>query len=39
MIFWLNVPLGLLAALLTHRSMKRLPRYERKHKLDIVGAR
>src|SRR4029077_1701710 len=38
MIFWLNVPFGLLAALLTHRAMKRLPRHERPHQLDIVGA-
>jgi EmrB/QacA subfamily drug resistance transporter len=37
-IFWLNVPLGLVAALLTHRAMKRLPRHERPHQLDIVGA-
>jgi EmrB/QacA subfamily drug resistance transporter len=37
-IFWLNVPLGLLAGLLTHRAMKRLPRHERPHQLDIVGA-
>jgi EmrB/QacA subfamily drug resistance transporter len=37
-IFWLNVPLGLLAVLLTHRAMKRLPRHERPHQLDIVGA-
>ncbi len=38
LIFWLNVPLGLIAALLTHRAMKRLPRHDRPHKLDIVGA-
>ena len=37
-IFWLNVPLGLLAALLTHHSMKLLPRHDRRHQLDIVGA-
>jgi MFS family permease len=37
-IFWLNVPLGLIATLLTHRAMKRLPRHERPHRLDIVGA-
>src|SRR6266540_6666914 len=37
-IFWLNVPLGLVAALLTHRSMKLLPRHDRPHQLDIVGA-
>ena len=38
LIFWLNVPLGLLAALLTSGSMKRLPRHERPHKLDLPGA-
>jgi EmrB/QacA subfamily drug resistance transporter len=37
-IFWLNVPFGLLAALLTSTSMKRLPRHERPHKLDMPGA-
>src|SRR5262245_37285898 len=37
-IFWLNVPFGLAAALLSNRAMKRLPRYERPHQLDIIGA-
>src|SRR6266849_5251522 len=37
-IFWLNVPLGLVAALLTHRSMKLLPRHDRPHQLDMAGA-
>jgi EmrB/QacA subfamily drug resistance transporter len=37
-IFWLNVPFGLVAALLTSTSMKRLPRHERPHKLDMLGA-
>jgi EmrB/QacA subfamily drug resistance transporter len=37
-IFWLNVPLGLAAALLTGRAMRRLPRHERPHRLDILGA-
>jgi EmrB/QacA subfamily drug resistance transporter len=38
LIFWLNVPFGLLAALLTYHAMKRLPRHERPHRLDMVGA-
>jgi EmrB/QacA subfamily drug resistance transporter len=38
LIFWLNVPLGLLAALLTYRAMRRLPRQDRRHRLDLVGA-
>src|SRR5438552_6364135 len=33
MIFWLNVPLGLLTALLAGKAMKRLPRHERPHQL------
>ena len=37
-IFWVNVPLGLIAALLTSRAMQRLPRHERPHRLDIPGA-
>jgi hypothetical protein len=37
-IFWLNVPLGLLTALLAGRAMKRLPRHERPHQLDFLGA-
>jgi EmrB/QacA subfamily drug resistance transporter len=37
-IFWLNVPFGLLAALLTNHAMKRLPRHERPHRLDLFGA-
>src|SRR5437588_3745020 len=37
-IFWLNVPFGFLAALITHRAMKRLPRHERRHRLDLFGA-
>jgi len=38
LIFWFNVPLGLIAAWLAHVQLKRLPRHERKHKLDIFGA-
>src|SRR5918992_4234460 len=38
MIFWLNVPLGLLAAALLNRSTRRLPAAGRKHKLDFLGA-
>src|SRR5258708_8866928 len=37
-IFWLNVPFGLTAALLTSTSMKRLPRHGRPHRLDMLGA-
>ncbi|HXF88705.1 MAG TPA: MFS transporter [Xanthobacteraceae bacterium] len=38
LIFWLNVPLGLLAAWLTQTYLKRIPRHERRHALDILGA-
>jgi EmrB/QacA subfamily drug resistance transporter len=38
MIFWLNIPLGLTAILLTLTLLRKLPRRERPHKLDFVGA-
>ena len=38
LIFWINVPLGLLAFLLSWTTLKRLPRHDRKHKLDVLGA-
>ena len=37
-IFWINVPLGLLAVYMAHHSLKGLPRHERKHRLDLIGA-
>ena len=38
MIFWINLPLGAAALLLTYKPLRRLPRHERRHKLDIAGA-
>jgi EmrB/QacA subfamily drug resistance transporter len=38
LIFWINVPLGLAAAFLTHRNLARIPRHDRRHKLDLLGA-
>src|SRR5262245_47467583 len=38
LIFWLNVPLGLGAALLINVYLARIPRHERRHKLDLLGA-
>ena len=38
LIFWINVPLGLGAALLTHIYLKNIPRHDRRHKLDVLGA-
>jgi EmrB/QacA subfamily drug resistance transporter len=37
-IFWINLPLGLIALLVTYATLHRLPRRERPHRLDIVGA-
>jgi EmrB/QacA subfamily drug resistance transporter len=37
-IFWMNIPLGLIAMALTLTLLRRLPRYERPHKLDFIGA-
>jgi EmrB/QacA subfamily drug resistance transporter len=37
-IFWINVPLGLAAAVLIHVHLARIPRHERKNKLDVLGA-
>jgi EmrB/QacA subfamily drug resistance transporter len=38
LIFWLNLPLGFIAAALTHIYLKRIPRHDRKHQLDMLGA-
>ena len=38
LIFWINLPLGLLALVLTDRYLRRLPRNDRPHKLDVAGA-
>jgi EmrB/QacA subfamily drug resistance transporter len=37
-IFWSNLPLGFLALAVTGTLLKRLPRHERPHKLDVLGA-
>jgi EmrB/QacA subfamily drug resistance transporter len=37
-IFWINVPLGLGALALSNRSLKRLPRHDRRRELDFLGA-
>jgi EmrB/QacA subfamily drug resistance transporter len=37
-IFWFNIPAGLLALFLTVVLLRRLPRHEKPHRLDIVGA-
>ena len=38
LIFWINLPLALAAAVTTYTRLKRLPRHERRHKFDIPGA-
>lgn len=38
MIFWINLPLGLAALAMTNGPLRRLPRHERPHKLDLPGA-
>lgn len=37
-IFWINLPLGLLSLLVSNVQLRRLPRRERRHRLDLVGA-
>jgi EmrB/QacA subfamily drug resistance transporter len=37
-IFWINLPLGLVAFAIAFQSLKKLPRFERPHKLDLLGA-
>ena len=37
-IFWLNVPLALAAAMLSNRQLKLVPVHERSHKIDLTGA-
>jgi len=38
LIFWSNLPMAIGSLLITSRLLRRLPRYERKHKLDFLGA-
>ena len=37
-IFWINLPLGLLALAMTNSLLKKLPRHEKPHRLDFPGA-
>ena len=38
LIFWINLPLGAVALVMTERALRRLPRHDRPHKLDVAGA-
>jgi EmrB/QacA subfamily drug resistance transporter len=37
-IFWINLPLGAVALVMTERALRRLPRHDRPHQLDVIGA-
>jgi EmrB/QacA subfamily drug resistance transporter len=37
-IFWMNIPLGMIAVVLTFTLLRSLPRHDRPHKLDFLGA-
>jgi EmrB/QacA subfamily drug resistance transporter len=37
-IFWINLPLGVVALVMTERALRRLPRHDRPHQLDLIGA-
>src|SRR5919109_1428364 len=37
-IFWINLPLCAVAYLLTQNVLQRLPRHDRPHRLDVLGA-
>ena len=37
-IFWINVPLGIVALVMTERALRQLPRNDRPHRLDVIGA-
>ena len=36
-IFWINLPLGAVALVMTERALRHLPRHDRPHRLDIPG--
>ncbi len=38
LIFWINLPLGLVALVMTERALRQLPRNDRPHRLDLLGA-
>ncbi len=38
LIFWINLPLGAVALIMTERALRHLPRNERPHQLDMIGA-
>jgi EmrB/QacA subfamily drug resistance transporter len=36
-IFWINLPLGAVALVMTSRALRHLPRHDRPHQLDLLG--
>jgi MFS family permease len=38
LIFWINLPMGALALVMSYRALQRLPRNDRPHALDWMGA-
>jgi len=38
LIFWINLPLGLIALGISFHTLKKLPRHDRPHRLDLLGA-
>jgi EmrB/QacA subfamily drug resistance transporter len=38
LIFWINLPLGAIALFMSERALRQLPRHERPHQLDVIGA-
>ena len=38
LIFWINLPLGAAALVMSERALRQLPRNDRPHQLDVIGA-
>ena len=38
LIFWINLPLGAAALVMSERALRQLPRNDRPHRLDVIGA-
>jgi EmrB/QacA subfamily drug resistance transporter len=38
LIFWINLPLGAVALVMSERALRQLPRNERPHQLDVIGS-